>query len=45
MELESIQENPVYASDWLKTGSESFCDSKCGKTTLLKTQFSKFFFK
>lgn len=38
-----IQENPVYASDWLKTGNEFFCDSKCGRTTLLKIQFSKIF--
>lgn len=40
MELESIQENPAHASEWLRTGNEFCCDSKCGGTSLLKIQFS-----
>lgn len=44
MELESIQENPARASEWLRTGNEFCCDSKCGGTSLLKIQFSILFF-
>ena len=44
MELESIQENPARASEWLRTGNEFCCDSKCGGTSLLKIQLSILFF-